>query len=61
METGDKFDLGTIVVAPTCSYFADQGPVLSYVHDETAYDADPVDAAQRWAVLARLSNIESAP
>jgi hypothetical protein len=27
-------DLGTIVVAPTCGYYADQGPVLSYENDE---------------------------
>ena len=27
-------DLGTAVIAPTCGYFADQAPVLSYQHDE---------------------------
>jgi hypothetical protein len=27
-------DLGTTVVAPTCGYYAQQGPVLSYVMDE---------------------------
>jgi glycosyltransferase involved in cell wall biosynthesis len=32
-------DLGTTVIAPTCGYFAEQGPVLSYTHDETTYDA----------------------
>ncbi|NYD42664.1 glycosyltransferase family 1 protein [Nocardioides panaciterrulae] len=33
-------DLGTTVVAPTCGYFADQGPVLSYRHDEDGFDPD---------------------
>lgn len=31
-------DLQTTVIAPTCGYFADQGPVLGYVHDEDAFD-----------------------
>ena len=31
-------DLGTAVVAPTCGYYADQGPVLPYVHDEHHLD-----------------------
>ena len=38
-------DLGTTVIAPTCGYFADQGPVLSYVHDEDTYDPDTLAAA----------------
>ncbi|WP_244928136.1 glycosyltransferase family 1 protein [Nocardioides sp. W7] len=38
-------DLGTTVVAPTCGYFADQGPVLSYRLDEDGYDADSLAAA----------------
>jgi glycosyltransferase involved in cell wall biosynthesis len=32
-------DLGTTVVAPTCGYFVEQGPVLTYTHDERGYDA----------------------
>lgn len=32
-------DLGTTVVAPTCGYYADQGPVLSYLMDEDRFDA----------------------
>lgn len=32
-------DLGTTVLAPTCGYYADQGPVLSYRHDEDGVDA----------------------
>ncbi len=27
-------DVGTTVVAPTCGYYAEQGPVLSYAMDE---------------------------
>lgn len=33
-------DLQTTVVAPTCGFYADQGPVLSYVHDEGQFDPD---------------------
>jgi glycosyltransferase involved in cell wall biosynthesis len=42
-------DLGTTVVAPTCGFYAQQGPVLSYVHDETTYDAGSLAAAIRTA------------
>lgn len=42
-------DLGTTVVAPTCGFFAEQGPVLSYGHDETSFDADSLAAAIRTA------------
>ncbi len=38
-------DLGTTVVAPTCGYFSEQGPVLPYTHDETTYDAASLAAA----------------
>jgi glycosyltransferase involved in cell wall biosynthesis len=38
-------DLGTTVIAPTCGYFADQGPVLTYVHDEETYDPSTLVAA----------------
>ena len=31
-------DLGTTVVAPSCGYYADQGPVLSYHHEEESFD-----------------------
>jgi glycosyltransferase involved in cell wall biosynthesis len=33
-------DLGTTVVAPSCGYYADQGPVLAYVNQEQHFDAD---------------------
>lgn len=42
-------DLGTTVIAPTCGYFADQAPVLTYRHDEDGYDADSLTAAIRAA------------
>ncbi|CAM3227411.1 glycosyltransferase [Nocardioides dubius] len=38
-------DLGTQVIAPTCGYYAEQGPVLSYQHDEHGFDADSLIAA----------------
>ncbi|MBV9831998.1 MAG: glycosyltransferase [Marmoricola sp.] len=31
-------DLGTSVIAPTCGYYADQGPVHSYVLDEESWE-----------------------
>ena len=41
-------DLGTTVVAPTCGYYADQGPVLSYTNDGDDFDADSLrDAVVR--------------
>ncbi|WP_299929191.1 glycosyltransferase [uncultured Nocardioides sp.] len=42
-------DLGTAVVAPSCGYFADQAPVLTYEHDEDHLDADSLVAALREA------------
>lgn len=38
-------DLGTTVIAPTCGYYADQGPVLSYLLDEDRYDAESLAEA----------------
>jgi glycosyltransferase involved in cell wall biosynthesis len=46
-------DLGTTVVAPTCGYFAQQGPVLTYTHDEDRYDAATLAAAVRRAHAER--------
>lgn len=31
-------DLGTAVVAPSCGYYADQGPVHTYLHEEDEFD-----------------------
>lgn len=42
-------DLGTTVVAPTCGYFAEQGPVLGYTHDVTSYDAESLERSIRFA------------
>ena len=33
-------DLGTEVIAPTCGYYADQGPVRSYGNGDAGFDAD---------------------
>jgi glycosyltransferase involved in cell wall biosynthesis len=42
-------DLSTTVVAPTCGYFAEQGPVLTYTHDESTYDDEALRRAIRLA------------
>ncbi len=42
-------DLGTTVVAPSCGYYADQGPVLGYRHDESGLDGASLAAAVRRA------------
>lgn len=38
-------DLGTSVVAPTCGYYAEQGPVLSYEMDEEGFDPESLSRA----------------
>jgi hypothetical protein len=41
-------DLGTTVIAPSCGYYAEQGPVLGYRLDEDGYDpATLADAVRR--------------
>ncbi|MGN7248007.1 glycosyltransferase [Janibacter anophelis] len=42
-------DLGTTVVAPTCGYYAEQGPVLAYEMDEGRFDPESLAAAVRSA------------
>lgn len=42
-------DVGTQVVAPTCGFYADQGPVHSYVLDESDFDESSLVAALRSA------------
>jgi len=42
-------DLATAVIAPSCGYYSDQGPVLTYRHDEDHFDADSLRAAVRRA------------
>ncbi|GAB3026327.1 hypothetical protein GCM10011376_12830 [Nocardioides flavus (ex Wang et al. 2016)] len=48
-------DLGTAVVAPSCGYFADQAPVLTYGHDERHLDADSLAAAVRRAYAGHVA------
>lgn len=42
-------DVGTTVVAPSCGFFADQGPVLSFDLDEQRFDVESLAAAIRTA------------
>ncbi len=42
-------DVGTTVVAPSCGYFAEQGPTLGYRLDEDRYDEDLLRRAIRLA------------
>ncbi len=52
-------DLGTTVVAPSCGYYRDQGPVVSFVNEEDRFDPDSFEQALATAVdhpgLGRLS------
>ena len=56
-------DVGTRVVAPTCGYYADQAPVLSYRHDERGYDGaslrDAVVAAGRGEGHAMVPSLDA--
>jgi hypothetical protein len=47
------FDLGTAVLAPTCGYFAQQRPCLTYRHDESGLDVPSLQAAVRTAYEQR--------
>jgi hypothetical protein len=47
------FDLGTPVLAPTCGYFAQQRPCLTYRHDEQGLDVASLQAAFRTAYEQR--------
>jgi len=44
-------DLGTTVIVPSCGYFAEQGPVVTYVHDEDDYDGGSLQSAVEEAGL----------
>jgi len=46
-------DAGTTVVAPTCGYYADQAPVLTYGFDEDHFDADSLRHAIEVAFTER--------
>jgi hypothetical protein len=39
------FDLGTAVIAPSCGFYAEQRPCVTYRHDETGLDASSLAAA----------------
>jgi hypothetical protein len=43
------FDLGTAVVAPSCGFYAEQRPCMTYRHDETGLDGASLDRALRSA------------
>jgi glycosyltransferase involved in cell wall biosynthesis len=47
------YDLGTPVLAPTCGYFAEQRPCLTYRHDERGLDVASLQAAVRTAYEQR--------
>ena len=46
-------DLGTTVIAPTCGYFGQQRPCLSYRHDESGFDAQSLREAVLYAYERR--------
>lgn len=48
-------DLGTAVLAPTCGYYRDQGPVMLYLHDDDGLDADSLGCAVARAYYDRPS------
>ena len=54
-------DLGTSVIAPTCGYFAEQGEVFTYTHDEAGLDAASLSDALRHAHRAGPSPAASVP
>lgn len=45
-------DLGTAVIAPDCGYFADQGPVIGYEHDETGLNPASLSSAVQRAYVS---------
>jgi hypothetical protein len=47
------FDLGTTVLAPTCGFYAQQRPCLTYRHDERGLDVGSLQAAVRTAYEQR--------
>ena len=47
------YDLGTTVLAPTCGYYSDQRPCLTYHHDESGLDPHSLRRAVESAVEQR--------
>ena len=54
-------DLGTTVVAPSCGYYRDQGPVLEYGHTEEGMDAASLRAAIETAYRQRVGGGRTTP
>lgn len=54
-------DLGTTVVAPSCGYYRDQGPVLEYGHTEEGMDAASLRAAIETAYRQRIGGGRTTP
>lgn len=46
-------DLGTAVAAPSCGFYAEQAPCLSFTHDENRLDAASLITAVRTAYASR--------
>ena len=46
-------DLGTTVIAPSCGYYAEQGPVLTYEHEDDHFDPQSLVAAVHEARRSR--------
>ena len=46
-------DLQTTVLAPSCGFYAEQGPILSYTSDDTTFDADSLHDAVVRAYVER--------
>lgn len=46
-------DVGTAVIAPTCGYYADQAPVLTYAHTEDDFDPASLEEAVHQAHRGR--------
>ncbi len=49
------YDLGTLVVAPSCGFYAQQRPCFSYRHDEAGLDDESLRRAVRRAYFERPS------
>jgi glycosyltransferase involved in cell wall biosynthesis len=55
-------DLGTTVVAPSCGYYADQGPVLTYLNEEHRFEPESLwralESANRQRGLGQVTAAE---
>ena len=55
------YDLGTAVVAPSCGFYAEQQPCVTYRHDEDGLDADSLAAAVRRVLRAAAGAARATP